>query len=31
MEGVTLVHDVHVWTIASGNEALTGHALPDPG
>ena len=27
MEGVTLVHDVHVWTITSGNEAFTAHVL----
>ncbi len=30
MEGVTLVHDVHVWTITSGNEAFTAHMLLDP-
>ena len=30
MEGVTLIHDVHVWTITSGNEAFTGHILMDP-
>ena len=30
MEGVTLVHDVHVWTITSGNEAFTAHVLLDP-
>ena len=31
MEGVTLIHDVHVWTITSGNEAFTAHILLDPG
>ncbi len=31
MEGVTLVHDGLVWTIVSGNEALTARVLPDPG
>ncbi len=30
MEGVTLIHDVHVWTITSGNEAFTAHVLMDP-
>ncbi len=30
MEGVTLIHDVHVWTITSGNEAFTAHVLLDP-
>ena len=29
-EGVTLVHDVHVWTISSGYEAITAHVLADP-
>ena len=29
-EGVTLVHDIHVWTLSSGNEALTAHVLVDP-
>ena len=28
--GVTLIHDVHVWTISPGNEALTAHVLIDP-
>ena len=27
---VTLVHDVHVWTIASGYESMTAHILVDP-
>ena len=30
MEGVTLIHDVHVWTITSGSEAFTAHVLVDP-
>lgn len=30
VEGVTLVHDIHVWTISAGNEALTAHVLIDP-
>lgn len=30
VEGVTLIHDVHVWTISSGLEALTAHVLIDP-
>lgn len=29
--GVTLIHDVHAWTITSGYEALTAHVLLDPG
>lgn len=29
-EGVTLIHDVHVWTISSGLEAFTAHVLIDP-
>ena len=29
-EGVTLIHDVHVWTITSGSEAFTAHVLMDP-
>ena len=29
-EGVTLVHDVHVWTISSGYDAVTAHVLADP-
>ena len=28
--GVTLVHDVHVWTISSGHESFTAHILFDP-
>ena len=28
--GVTLVHDVHAWTITPGYEALTAHVLIDP-
>ena len=30
MDGVTLIHDVHVWTITSGSEAFTAHILLDP-
>lgn len=30
VEGVTLIHDVHVWTIAPSYEALTAHVLIDP-
>ena len=30
VRGVTLIHDVHVWTISSGLEALTAHVLIDP-
>ena len=30
LEGVTLIHDVHVWTITSGSEAFTAHILVDP-
>ncbi len=29
--GVTLIHDVHAWTITPGYEALTAHVLIDPG
>ena len=29
-EGVTLIHDVHVWTISSGYDAVTAHVLVDP-
>ena len=29
-EGVTNIHDVHVWTITSGSEAFTAHILLDP-
>ena len=28
--GVTLIHDVHCWTITSGNDAFTAHVLVDP-
>ncbi|MDE2843239.1 MAG: cation diffusion facilitator family transporter [Chloroflexota bacterium] len=28
-EGVTLIHDVHVWTITQGNVAFTAHILMD--
>ncbi len=30
VEGVTVVHDVHVWTISSNYYALTAHVLIDP-
>ena len=30
LPGVTVIHDVHVWTITSGNEVLTAHVLLDP-
>ena len=30
VEGVTLIHDVHVWTITSGMVAFTAHVLVDP-
>ena len=30
VEGVTLIHDVHAWTISSGYESLTAHVLADP-
>ena len=30
IEGVTIIHDVHVWTITSGSEAFTAHILVDP-
>ena len=30
LEGVTIIHDVHVWTITSGSEAFTAHILVDP-
>ena len=27
---MTLVHDIHAWTITSGYESLTAHVLVDP-
>lgn len=30
VEGVTLVHDIHAWTITSGYESMTAHVLVDP-
>ena len=30
VEGVVLIHDIHVWTIAPGYDALTAHAVIDP-
>lgn len=31
LEGVTQVHDLHVWTITSGFPALSAHVLVEPG
>ena len=31
VEGVTIVHDLHVWTISSGYDALSAHVLVDRG
>ena len=30
VEGVTLIHDVHAWTITTGYDALTAHVFIDP-
>ena len=30
VEGVVLIHDIHVWTIAQGYDALAAHILVDP-
>ena len=30
LEGVTLIHDIHVWTITQGYVSLTAHVLVDP-
>ena len=30
VEGVSLIHDVHVWTISSNYDSLTAHVLIDP-
>ena len=30
VEGVALIHDIHVWSIVPGYEALTAHILVDP-
>ena len=30
VEGVTLVHDIHVWTISTGYDAITAHVMIDP-
>lgn len=30
-EGVTAVHDVHIWTLSSGYDALTAHVMVEPG
>ena len=31
LEGVTVIHDVHCWTLAPGYVALTAHLLVEPG
>jgi len=31
VEGVSSVHDLHVWSISSGNEALSAHVTIEPG
>lgn len=30
LDGVTLIHDVHAWTISSGVESFSAHVLVDP-
>ena len=30
VEGVTFIHDIHVWTIAPGYESLTAHIIVEP-
>ena len=30
LEGVIMLHDIHVWTLAPGYDALTAHVLADP-
>ena len=30
LPGVTVIHDVHVWTLTPGYEALTAHVIVDP-
>ena len=30
LDGVTLIHDIHVWTLAPGYDALTAHVMMDP-
>ena len=30
LDGVTLIHDVHAWTITSGSESFTAHVVIDP-
>ena len=30
LPGVTVIHDVHVWTLTAGYDALTAHVLIDP-
>ena len=31
LDGVTLIHDVHCWTLAPGYDAMTAHILVEPG
>ena len=31
VEGVARIHDMHVWTISQGYDALAAHVLIDPG
>lgn len=31
LDGVTVIHDVHCWTLAPGYDALTAHILVEPG
>ena len=31
VDGVNQVHDIHVWTLAPGYDALTAHVMVDPG
>ncbi len=31
VEGVAKVHDLHVWTITSGVDAMSAHVLLEPG
>ena len=30
LPGVTVIHDIHVWTLTPGYEALTAHVIVDP-
>ena len=31
LDGVTVIHDIHCWTLAPGYVALTAHLLVEPG